>query len=232
MKVFSAMLFLISIVFNADRLNGQTYSVKKIATGSVNINGKGNAVAWAGANVLTNFIYPWESATAPATSFAALWDGQWLYCLYQVKDDSVITYVNKNDKLEAGASDRVEIFLKADDNMSPYYCLELDASGRILDYSASYYRKMNYNWQWPKGQLVVKTSHPQDGYIVETAISIQSLKELGLLKDNRLQAGLFRAECKGIKNGKADLRWISWIKPQSVEPDFHIPSAFGILMLE
>src|SRR5687768_14893561 len=232
MKVFIAIQVLISIVFNADPLKGQTYSVKKISPGSINVNGKGNARAWAGANVLANFIYPWESATAPATSFAALWDGQWLYCLYHVKDDSVITYVNKNDKLEAGASDRVEIFLKSDDNMSPYYCLELDASGRVLDYSAAYYRKMNYNWQWPKEQLIVKTSRTPDGYIVETAIGIQSLKELGLLKDNSLQAGLFRAECKGIKNGRADLRWISWIKPQSAEPDFHIPSAFGILILE
>ena len=232
MKVFSAILFIISIVFNAACLNGQTYSVKKIFPGSININGKGNTVAWSAANVLTNFTYPWESATAPATSFAALWDGQWLYCLYQVKDDSVITYINTNEKREAGSSDRVEIFLKADDNMSPYYCLELDASGRVLDYAAAYYRKMNYNWQWPKEQLIVKTSRTQDGYIVETAIGIQSLKELGLLKNNSLQAGLFRAECKDIKNGKADLRWISWIKPQSVEPDFHIPSAFGILMLE
>ncbi|MFC0773555.1 carbohydrate-binding family 9-like protein [Terrimonas alba] len=231
MKVFNAILF-ISIVFNAARLNGQTYSVKKISRGSININGKGDAVGWAGADVLTNFIYPWENATAPATSFAAVWDGQWLYCLYRVKDDSVITYINKNEKTEAGASDRVEIFLKSDGNMSPYYCLELDASGRILDYSAAYYRKMNYNWQWPKGQLVVKTSRTQDGYIVETAIGIQSLKELGLLKGNRLQAGLFRAECKDINNGKADLRWISWVKPQSAEPDFHIPSAFGTLKLE
>lgn len=231
MKVFNAILF-ISIVFNATRLNGQTYSVKKISRGSINITGKGDAVAWAGADVLTNFIYPWENATAPATSFAAVWDGQWLYCLYRVKDDSVITYIDKNEKTEAGASDRVEIFLKSDDNMSLYYCLELDASGRILDYSAAYYRKMNYNWQWPKGQLVVKTSRTQDGYIVETAIGIQSLKELGLLKGNRLQAGLFRAECKDINNGKADLRWISWVKPQSAEPDFHIPSAFGTLKLE
>ena len=232
MKVFITRLFLVFIFFNTARLNGQTYSVKKIARGSITVNGKGNSVEWASANVLTNFTYPWENATAPATSFAALWDGEWLYCLYHVKDDSVITYINKNDKLEAGASDRVEIFLKADDNMSPYYCLELDASGRVLDYAATYYRQMHYNWQWPKGQLIVKTSRTKDGYIVETAISIQSLKALGLLKDNRLQAGLFRAERKGTINGKADLRWISWIKPKSEQPDFHIPSAFGILILE
>ena len=232
MKVFLFILFFVSGIFNAANSDGQTYSVKKISPGPININGKGNAAQWATANVLIDFTYPWESATAPATSFAALWDGEWLYCLYRVRDDSIIVYQNTNDKHEVGASDRVEIFLKSDDNMSPYYCLELDASGRVLDYSAAYYRKMYYDWQWPKEQLIVKASHTKGGYIVEAAISIQSLKALGLLKDNRLQAGLFRAERKGIINGKPDLRWISWINPKSEQPDFHIPAAFGILQLE
>ena len=116
--------------------------------------------------------------------------------------------------------------------MDPYYCLELDADGRALDYNAAYYRKMNYPWSWPEGQLKVKASRVRDGYIVEFAISIQSLKDLGLLQNNRLQAGLFRAERKGMINGRADLRWISWIRPRSDHPDFHIPSAFGALVLE
>ena len=78
MKVSVAVLLLVSIVSNATRLNGQTYSVKKIARGSITVSGKGNAVEWASANVLTNFTYPWESTIAPATSFSALWDGEWL----------------------------------------------------------------------------------------------------------------------------------------------------------
>jgi len=213
-------------------VSGQTYSVKKIAPGSLRVNGKGHSRVWSKADKLTDFTYPWDSAHAPATSFAALWDGDWLYCLYQVKDDSVITLVKNNDKMEVGASDRVEIFLKKNDAMNPYYCLELDADGRILDYNAAYYRKMNFPWHWPEGQLVVKASRVKGGYIVEFAISIQSLKDLGLLENDRLQAGLFRAECKGITDGRADLRWISWIKPASATPDFHIPSSFGTLILQ
>jgi len=116
--------------------------------------------------------------------------------------------------------------------MSPYYCLELDAAGRVLDYSADYYRIMHYDWQWPKDQLRVQVSRTKDGYTVEAAISIASLKALALLKDNKIQAGLFRAECKSMLNGKSDLRWISWINPKSEQPDFHIPSAFGTLILE
>ena len=217
---------------NAVPLNAQTYFVKKVLPHSIGVNGKGDAGAWSKANILTDFTYPWDSIPAPATSFAAVWDGDWLYCVYHVKDDSVITHVGNNTKMDIGASDRVEIFFKANDSMSTYYCLELDATARIFDYNAAYYRKMNYAWQWPEKQLIVKSSSTQDGYIVEFAISIKSLKSFGLLNNGRLQAGLFRAECKGPVKKIADEKWISWVKPRSPQPDFHIPSAFGVLVLE
>lgn len=238
------------LLFCAIDISAQSYYVKKVPNGAVQVDGKGGSAAWSRANILTDFVYPWDSAAAPATSFAALWDGKWLYGLYRVKDDSVITLVRKNDKMEVGASDRVEIFLKKDDAMDPYYCLELDADGRALDYNATYYRKMNYPWSWPEGQLMLKASRTGDGYIVEFAISIQSLRDLGLLQHpgngspahpgdessthpgDRLQAGLFRAECKGMRDGRADLHWISWIRPRTDHPDFHTPSAFGTLILE
>jgi hypothetical protein len=212
--------------------SAQTYPVKKVAKGSVKVDGKGSSSVWDEARVLTDFVYPWDSVAAPATSFAALWDGDWFYGLFRVKDDSVITLVKNNNKMEVGASDRVEMFIKKDDSMNPYYCLEMDADGRVLDYDAFYYRKVNYPWHWPDGQLIIKASRVKDGYILEFAVSISSLKELGLIQDSRLQAGLFRAECKGFVNGRPDLRWISWIRPKSGFPDFHIPSAFGTLILE
>lgn len=227
------------LLFLAYYSPAQVYHVKKITPGTLQVDGKGGSSVWGQANILTDFVYPWDSAAAPATSFAALWDGKWLYGLYRVKDDSVITLVKNNNKMEVGASDRVEIFLKKDDAMTPYYCLELDADGRALDYNAVYYRKMNYPWSWPSGQLTVKASRTADGYVVEFAISIQSLQDLELLEKghpvrsgSRLQAGLFRAECKGMTGGRVDLRWISWIRPQTDHPDFHTPSAFGALILE
>jgi len=122
--------------------------------------------------------------------------------------------------------------MKANDSMNPYYCLEIDATGRVMDYTGVYYRKMDYTWPWPHEQLIIKSSSIPGGYIVEFAISIQSLKQLGLFQHKRLQAGLFRAECTGMVNGKSDLKWISWIKPPSTKPDFHIPSAFGVLVFE
>lgn len=210
----------------------QIYHVKKVPKGSVQVGDMASTQMWARAELLSDFVYPWDSVSAPLTTFAAVWDGDWLYGIFGAADDSVITLVKNNDKMEVGASDRVEIFLKKDDAMNPYYCLEMDADGRVLDYDAFYYRKMNYPWHWPDGQLIIKASRIQHGYALQFAISIRSLKDLGLLKDGRLQAGLFRAECKGFVNGRADLRWISWIRPKTDHPDFHTPSAFGTLVLE
>jgi hypothetical protein len=226
-------MFSMAVIFgNVVPASGQTYLVKKIAGNVMHITGKGDHTAWSKAAVLSDFKYPWENEKAPATSFSALWDGKWLFCLFRVQDDSVITLINKNNKLEVGASDRVEIFMARDSTLTPYYCLEMDSKGRVLDYRAFYYRKMDYNWQWPGKQYLIKTMATKNGYIVEVAISIKSLAELGLLQNKRLRAGLFRAECKSVKEGKTRLLWISWVKPNSLKPDFHIPSAFGQLVLE
>ncbi|MES1160953.1 MAG: carbohydrate-binding family 9-like protein, partial [Bacteroidota bacterium] len=212
--------------------SAQTYHVKRVPRDSLHIDGTGTSKMWERAQQLDDFVYPWDSAAAPSTTFAALWDGEWLFGIFGAKDDSVVVPFRHHSKMDVGASDRVEVFLKKDDAMDPYYCLEMDAAGRVLDYDATYYRKMNYAWAWPKGQLIIKASQVKDGYVLEFAISIRSLKELGLLQEGRLQAGLFRTECTGRTGGWSDLHWISWIRPQSHEPDFHIPSAFGTLVLE
>lgn len=221
------------LLLNVGHAAAQTYVVKRIPANTLHITGKGDNKVWNEANLLTDFSFPWEKVPAPATSFGALWDGEWLYCLWKVVDDSIVTPVIKNNKIEAGASDRVELFMTHDSTLSPYYyCLEMDAAGRTLDYRASFYRKMDYSWRWPANQFFIKTAATEKGYTVETAISIQSLSELGLLQNKCLLAGLFRAERKTPEGGMAAFHWISWVKPHAAQPDFHIPSAFGVLVLE
>lgn len=233
MKLSILITLIVALFLQVYYAAAQTYVVKRIPGNTLHITGKGDNKAWDKANVLTDFSFPWEKEPAPATSFSALWDGEWLYCLWKVVDDSIVTPVIKNNKIDAGASDRVELFMTHDSTLLPYYyCLEMDATGRTLDYRASFYRKMDYSWWWPANQFLIKTSPTEKGYIVETAISIQSLNELGLLQNKRLLAGLFRAERKTPEGGMAAFHWISWVKPKAVQPDFHIPSAFGVLVLE
>lgn len=212
--------------------NTKTYHVKRISK-DITITGKGDAPQWAGASVLSDFSYPWEDGQQPSpTSFKALHNERWLYCLFEVQDNNINIYTDKHEKKEVISSDRAEIFFKIDDQLTPYYCLELDPSGRILDYIGEHYRKFDFQWSWPAGGLIVKTHLTTQGYTIELAISKQSLTSLGLLKNNTLQAGLYRADCISLKGEEATFKWISWIRPQSETPDFHIASSFGTLKLE
>lgn len=210
----------------------KSYSVKNIKSKEIVINGKGDSPLWKNAIELTDFIYPWENETPPFTSFKALHSNDWLYCLYEVKDDHINVFVNTNEKSEVVSSDRVEIFFRKDDKMMPYYGLELDPNGRVYDYKVEYHRKFYPDWSWPEGQLLVKANKVNGGYTVEVAISKKSLIQLELIKGNMLEAGVYRGDCVEITEDNSKIKWISWVRPDSPTPDFHIPSSFGMLKLE
>ena len=233
MILLSYFAILMTTSFLADHPKGEikSYMVKSIRD-ELRVNGKGDSPLWADALELSDFIYPWENEKPPLTSFKALHNKDWLYCLFRVQDDNINMLVDKNAKSEVGASDRVELFFKIDDNLSPYYSLEMDPLGRVMDYKAAYYRKFDSKWSWPAGEMVIKTDLRKDGYTVELAFSKKSLTALGLLKANRLLTGLYRGNCIELKGKEATLKWISWVNPDSKTPDFHIPSSFGILILE
>jgi hypothetical protein len=208
-----------------------TFNVKKIQKEIV-ITGKGDDPLWKVSNELSDFVYPWENEKAPFTSFKAVHSNDWLYCVFTATDDNVNIYVNKKNKTDVLKSDRVEIFFKQEDNTLPYYCLEMDPLGRVYDNQAEFKRKFNPDWTWPASDFIIKTSQSKEGYIVEIAISKSSLTSLGLLRDKKLHAGLYRAECVKLVDNKATMKWISWIRPDSTVPDFHIPSSFGVLYLQ
>lgn len=209
----------------------RTYPVVRISD-KLEITGKGTDPKWKAAKTLTDFIYPWENETVPPTRFKALHDNSNVFFLFDVTDPAVYIHKHTNNKAEVAASSRAEIFFKADDRMQPYYCLEMDPEGRVLDYEGVFHRKFDLKWSWPQGEMTIATHQRKDGYTIELAISKRSLKELGLLHGNVLQAGLFRADCKPPSGGQQEFKWISWVRPDSKTPDFHIPSAFGLLQLQ
>ena len=67
--------------------------------------------------------------------------------------------------------------------------------------------------------------------MVEGSITLASLRDLDLLNNDELQAGLFRGECLKAGDTQSSFSWISWVKPDSDHPDFHIPSSFGVIKL-
>lgn len=203
---------------------GMVYKVHKISLFE--------SSAWSKANRLTDFVFPWEQAEAPATQFQALYDDTHFYFRFEAEDHDIYAPGDPHDKRGVLPSDRVEIFFKAKGQMDPYYCLEMDPRGRVLDYIAKYYRHTDFEWEWPEEHLTVKAYIQAESYIVEGKISLQSLRDMDILDDERqMDAGLFRGDAYHVNENTTDIKWISWIRPESAHPDFHIPSAFGKLIL-
>lgn len=214
-----------------DAPESKTYVVHHI-NGPLQITGNGTDPHWENANELTDFTYPWREEQAPTTAFKALWNETHLYFLYRAVDPDIVAKKEGLGERDVVHSDRVEIFFKADDQMNPYYSLEMDALGRILDTEGRFYRQVDFDWNWPEGHLEVKASIDKTGYWVEGAITLESLRQLGMYQDDHvLQAGLYRGEYYTVQGGKVKTKWISWVKPDSPKPDFHIPSSFGVLEL-
>ncbi|WP_264537844.1 carbohydrate-binding family 9-like protein [Flavobacterium sp. N1736] len=209
----------------------KNYTVHRIEKNILQINGLGDNPFWKKAEILTDFISPWDYAEPEKIEFKALWDLENIYFSYTVYDTN-IHIDRKDDSVDSIAeSDRVEIFFRTDETLNPYYCLEIDPTPRIMDFIAYPNKKFDYDWNWPKNDLTVKSHIKEDHFIVEIAISIQSLRNFNLIKNNTIEAGLFRAKYKKQDNNLFEPTWISWVDPDTEKPNFHISSSFGILTL-
>ena len=208
-----------------------TYKVNRI-TEHLNISGKADSALWSKANVLTDFISPWDSKAIEEIQFRALWNENYFFFCFRVEDASV--HIDKTDDTKASInnSDRVELFFRQDENLNPYYCLEIDPSPRIMDFMAYPIKQFDFNWNWPKGEIDVKSSFDDSGFTVEGAISIKSLKAFNLIKDNVIETGIYRAKYYLQSDSRYEPTWITWVDPKTEEPNFHIASSFGVLSLE
>jgi len=180
------------------------------------------------------FTFPWKNETDPNTLFYAKMDKNNFYFLFKVKDDDLVI-VNSDAESDVAKGDRVELFFAQDKDLKkPYYCMEMSPNGKVLDYEASFYRKFDHSWNFP--QIHIAASMNDTGYIVEGSIPVQVLDSLGIYKHGNkhpyLLAGLYRAAFSHSADNKIREEWVSWINPETKEPDFHVPSSFGSIVID
>ena len=191
------------------------------------LNDAQNEAVWQQAEVLTDFIYPWEKETPPKTDFRALWSDDTLYFRF-IADDKDIQLGDNADKDQAVLdSDRVELFFATSPELKPYYTAEMDPKGRTFDAKANYYREVDPSWNWETLQTVGEMT--PNGYVLTGKIDLDEFTRLNLWQDKdkqTLMCAILRGEFSAGEE-KQVRKWISWVKPDSVKPDFHIPSAFG-----
>jgi chondroitin AC lyase len=124
----------------------------------------------------------------------------------------------------------VEIFFTQDDSLKTYYGIEIDAYGRVLDYVGAFYR--NTDLLWDCDGLKIASTISKNGYIVEGSIPLLTLEKIGVIRPGKvIRAGVFRGEFSYGPEREIIQHWISWVDPMTEKPDFHVPSAFGMLRL-
>lgn len=183
-------------------------------------------VEWDKAFHLSDFTFPWNRGRKEDMVFSALWDGISFFFRFEVNNPTP-KISDDTSALEVVQSERVEMFFRQDQDMTPYYCLEIDTNARLLDYKAMYHRAFDFSWCWPHGELSIESVPVDKGYIIQGQLSVSSLKQLGLWNDGCMEIGLFRANSLGYHNGQIQFDWSSWVTPDSTSPDFHIPATFG-----
>lgn len=207
------------------------YEVNLIKKNQLIISGKGDDSLWNSAMILDDFISPWDTDKPSKIEFKALWDGVSLFFCFTVFD-TMIHIEKKDDSFESiGNSDRVELFFRPDSSLNPYYCLEIDSTARIMDFIAYPNKNFDFDWCWPHNDLMVKSTINDNSFTVEGAISIESLKRFNLIKNDKIETGIFRAKYCDRNNLIFEPTWISWVNPITETPNFHISSSFGELNL-
>lgn len=174
---------------------------------------------------LTDFCFPWLEKPAPRTEFRAVYDDSWLVFRFEVEDEDLVIAESEDPGEGALGSDRVELFFSPSTDLRPHYFgAEMDPSGRVFDYRAVHHRQFDPSWSF--SSLAFAGAITPGGYRVDGRIELGELRDLGLLRDGRLVAGVYRAEFSHFESGIRE-DWISWVSPDSPTPDFHVPSSFG-----
>lgn len=210
----------------------KTYNVNSLGDLDLPLNGKVDHELWSKAEVLTDFVSPWDcDQEAKNIEFRALSNENKLFVSFKVYDKEIHTNNNDDSNCSINNSDRVELFLRSNKNLNPYYCLEIDPSSRLMDFKAYPNKVFDFNWKWCRNELMIRSSIQDSFFCVEVSITLNSLREKNLLKGNLMETGIFRAKYKKNVDGNMKPIWVSWVKPNTKTPNFHLPSSFGVLEL-
>jgi len=171
---------------------------------------------------LQGLYAPWHTLEN-STEFSCRCDNEYFYYEFVAMDTTPTVSEDFPFERTVDDEDRVEIFFCSDKRMKQYYAAEVDSRGRIMDYSARYYRKLDYDWDFRTLQTVgesIYESGALTGYRVKGKVSLSELRELGIPTDGTVfYLGLFQADY----TSKGSINWYSRVKTNDKSPDFHKP---------
>jgi len=183
------------------------------------------------APLLEHFVVAGEpDLSCPRTQAWLFWRQNELVFSFRCEDQEIIAAPRSKREHDLDSQDRVELFLWSGHKNDPYLCLEIGARGAVHDYKGKFYRRFDDGWS-PAGWKHAAKEIP-GGYQVEATIPGAALEPYGLhLKAGESwRTGLFRADFSSNRPADEPV-WITWIDANGPEPDFHVETSFGKIVL-
>ncbi|HEV3190679.1 MAG TPA: carbohydrate-binding family 9-like protein [Polyangiaceae bacterium] len=200
-----------------------------IAEGSLDLDGLGNDAAWSSATPVA-----WETdyagnPTGIVTRARFLYSRHALYVLWQLENAGL--NVDRSRSLSVPRpklyeEDCVELFLTPDPARPwHYHEMEQGPFGHFWDLDIDR-RTAKSDTTWSSGARIATTRDPaRRTATIESAFTAPDIVK-ALVPGARLPIGLYRME------GTDPRVYLAWSPPRTEKPNFHVPEAFGLLVLD
>jgi uncharacterized protein (DUF362 family) len=196
---------------------------------TIAIDGSGEDAAWARA-LATSWDTDYAGAkTGIGTKARFVWGRDGLYALFEISRTGLFSDTSRPVGVERKGlyqEDCVEIFFTPD-AASPkhYYEIELGPFGHYFDLEVDR-EKHREDIGWSSGAVIAtKRSGATSSATIEVRLGAKEIVA-ALRAGARLPMGLYRME------GKEARRYLAWSPPRTAKPNFHVPEAFGTLVLD
>ena len=194
------------------------------------LDGRAADAAWARAVPVTWATDYAGKPTAIPTRVRFLWSPAGLHALFELSAAGLHTDASQPIEVERKKlyeEDCVELFLTPDPaHPRHYYEIELGPFGHFFDVDVDRERGKQ-NASWSSGlQVATRRDAAARTATIEALFTAPEIRA-GLTAGARLPLGLFRLE--GTGPGRA---YLAWSPPRTEKPNFHVPEAFGTLVLD
>jgi hypothetical protein len=201
---------------------------KHVDDGAIAIDGVAEG-AWEAAVPVT-FVTDWSGAkTKTSTRVRTLWSKGALYVLWELEGADLAVDASRPVKVEREKlyeEDCVELFLSPDATTpNRYFEIEVGPLGHFFDLAVD--RKTNKSDIAWSSQPEIATKVDRDRHRATIEMALRSPDVLRALQAGaKLPFALYRME------GKSPRLYLAWSPTRTPKPNFHVPDAFGALVLE
>lgn len=177
-----------------------------------------------------SFTSDWAGADAGiSTRVRFAWSKRALYMFWTLAGAAINADASRpveTERAKLYEEDCVELFLSPDaSNKTRYFEVEIGPLGHFLDLSVDRAaKKSDVGWS---SRPRIATVVDRDAHVATIEVELRSSDIVGALsRGARLPLGLYRME------GKSPRRYLAWSPTRTAKPDFHVPDAFGTLVID